>query len=150
MPDLIDHFVNKAKNLLTDRNHGNLLAAATLIAEMVQIDPNCLAEFRNAVPLLVRHLKTLVTTGYSPEHDVSGITDPFLQVKVLKLMRLLGKGDQQASETMNDILAQVKSYILVSYSETQLGTGRHEHGFNKECRQLHPLRDCPDNTRDRG
>ena len=62
---------------------------------------------RQAVPLLVRHLKSLVTTGYSPEHDVSGITDPFLQVKILRLMRLLGKGDQQASETMNDILAQV-------------------------------------------
>lgn len=62
------------------------------------------------MPLLVRHLKTLVTTGYSPEHDVSGITDPFLQVKLLKLMRLLGKGDQEASETMNDILAQVSTF----------------------------------------
>ena len=55
----------------------------------------------------MRHLKALVTTGYSPEHDVSGITDPFLQVKILRLLRLLGKGDAQASETMNDILAQV-------------------------------------------
>jgi len=60
-----------------------------------------------AVTLLVRNLKALVTTGYSPEHDVSGITDPFLQVKVLRLLRLLGKGDARASETMNDILAQV-------------------------------------------
>lgn len=59
----------------------------------------------------MRHLKTLVTTGYSPEHDVSGITDPFLQVKLLRLMRLLGKGDQEASETMNDILAQVNALL---------------------------------------
>jgi AP-1 complex subunit gamma-1 len=61
-----------------------------------------------AVPLLVRNLKSLVTTGYSPEHDVSGITDPFLQVKVLRLLRLLGRGDEKSSETMNDILAQVR------------------------------------------
>ncbi|KAI0322807.1 gamma-adaptin [Amylostereum chailletii] len=107
VPDLADHFVTKAKNLLADRNHGVLLTAITLVIEMVQADPPCLEEFRNAVPLLVRHLKSLVTTGYSPEHDVSGITDPFLQVKILRLMRLLGKGDVQASETMNDILAQV-------------------------------------------
>ena len=60
-----------------------------------------------AVPLLVRHLKALVTTGYSPEHDVSGITDPFLQVKILRLLRLLGKGDSTSSDAMNDILAQV-------------------------------------------
>lgn len=60
-----------------------------------------------AVPLLVRHLKSLTTTGYSPEHDVSGITDPFLQIKILRLLRLLGKGDAKSSETMNDLLAQV-------------------------------------------
>ncbi|KAI0352387.1 Adaptor protein complex AP-1 gamma subunit [Trametes cingulata] len=107
VPDLADHFVAKAKNLLADRNHGVLLTAITLVTELCQIDPACLEEFRNAVPLLVRHLKSLVTTGYSPEHDVSGITDPFLQVKILRLMRLLGRGDARASETMNDILAQV-------------------------------------------
>jgi AP-1 complex subunit gamma-1 len=95
---------------------------------MCQIDLSVLDEFRNvrlgrshlitaliriqAVPLLVRNLKSLVTTGYSPEHDVSGITDPFLQVKILRLLRMLGKGDQQASDTMNDILAQVFFYIF--------------------------------------
>jgi hypothetical protein len=62
------------------------------------------------VLLLVRHLKSLVTTGYSPEHDVSGITDPFLQIKILRLLRLLGTGDAPSREAMNDILAQV-SYI---------------------------------------
>ncbi|OJA19912.1 hypothetical protein AZE42_03760 [Rhizopogon vesiculosus] len=107
VPDLTDHFISKTKGLLTDRNHGVLLTAITLATEMCQIDENCLNEFRNAVSLLVRNLKALVTTGYSPEHDVSGITDPFLQVKVLRLLRLLGKGDARASETMNDILAQV-------------------------------------------
>jgi len=48
-----------------------------------------------------------VTTGYSPEHDVAGITDPFLQVKIIRMLRLLGRNDAQASEKMNDILAQV-------------------------------------------
>jgi AP-1 complex subunit gamma-1 len=124
VPDLSDHFINKAKNLLTDRNHGVLLTAITLVTEITQINPDYLNEFRNvrytiyihysayilpsqAVPLLVRNLKSLATTGYSPEHDVSGITDPFLQVKILRLLRLLGKGDEPSSEAMNDILAQV-------------------------------------------
>lgn len=47
VPDLVDHFVSKAKSLLTDRNHGVLLATITLVSEMCQINENCLNEFRN-------------------------------------------------------------------------------------------------------
>ncbi|KAG8812215.1 clathrin associated protein complex large subunit, partial [Serendipita sp. 399] len=107
VPDLHDHFIEKTKSLLNDRNHGVLLSGITLAIEMCQLAEECLGEFRPLLSLLVRHLKSLVTTGYSPEHDVSGITDPFLQVKIIRMLRLLGRNDAQASETMNDILAQV-------------------------------------------
>lgn len=63
--------------------------------------------FRPVVPALVRTLKALTSSGYAPEHDVSGITDPFLQVKILQLFRVLGRGDAATSEQINDILAQV-------------------------------------------
>ena len=67
-------------------------------------------------------MKNLLLTGYSPEYDVSGICDPFLQVfvsliyvhlplflknKILKLLRILGHDDPKVSEEVNDILAQV-------------------------------------------
>ncbi|KZT43114.1 Adaptor protein complex AP-1 gamma subunit [Sistotremastrum suecicum HHB10207 ss-3] len=107
VPDLIDNFVSKSKNLLTDRNHGVLLAGITLVIEICGSSEAHLEEYRDIVPLLIRNLKALITTGYSPEHDVSGVADPFLQAKVLRLLRLLGRGDAQASEAMNDILAQV-------------------------------------------
>lgn len=125
VPDLHDHFIEKTKALLNDRNHGVLLSGITLAIEMCQQVPACLDEFRSVrdilvlfsilnfiylqqmLPLLVRHLKSLVGTGYSPEHDVAGITDPFLQVKIIRMLRLLGRNDAQASEAMNDILAQV-------------------------------------------
>jgi len=41
------------------------------------------------------------------EHDVSGVSDPFLQVKLLRLLRVLGRNDPEAAEAMNDLLAQV-------------------------------------------
>ncbi|KAK4705065.1 AP-1 complex subunit gamma-1, partial [Phenoliferia sp. Uapishka_3] len=80
VPELVDHFEGRATSLLSDRNHGVLLTGVTLVTEMCRLVGG--EPFRKAVPLLVRHLKALVTTGYSPEHDVSGITDPFLQVRL--------------------------------------------------------------------
>ncbi|KAJ3127538.1 clathrin associated protein complex large subunit [Nowakowskiella sp. JEL0407] len=108
VPELLENFLEKAKNLLHERNHGVLITGITLLTEMCRIDASVTENIRKqAVPTLVRHLKNLVTAGFSPEHDVGGITDPFLQVKILRLMRILGKGDSDASDAMNDVLAQV-------------------------------------------
>ncbi|XP_005623296.1 AP-1 complex subunit gamma-like 2 isoform X6 [Canis lupus baileyi] len=59
------------------------------------------------VPQLVQILRTLVTTGYSTEHSISGVSDPFLQVQILRLLRILGRNHEESSDTMNDLLAQV-------------------------------------------
>lgn len=113
VPDLQEHFVEKAKVLLSDRNHGVLLCGLTLVTTMCESDEaeggveSVVEMFRPVVPQLVRTLKGLTTSGYAPEHDVSGITDPFLQVKILRLFRVLARGDAKTSEQINDILAQV-------------------------------------------
>ncbi|KAJ3347014.1 clathrin associated protein complex large subunit [Allomyces javanicus] len=106
-PDLHDIFMPRARSLLSERNHGALLAGLSLLELLCAQQPSTLTEFRKAVPSLVKALKQLITTGYSPEHDVSGITDPFLQVKLLRVLRLLGAGDATATEAMADVLAQV-------------------------------------------
>ena len=113
VPDLQEHFVEKAKLLLSDRNHGVLLCGLTLVTSMCEADEAEGGEegmvdiFRPLTPGLVRTLKGLASSGYAPEHDVNGITDPFLQVKILRLLRVLGRGDPHTSEQINDILAQV-------------------------------------------
>jgi len=106
-PDLMENFVPRIRALLSERNHGVLLTGVTLMVELCKTDAVNIEFFRRLVPTLVRILKSLVTSGYAPEYDVSGITDPFLQAKILQLLRLLGKGDQEASDIMNDILAQI-------------------------------------------
>jgi AP-1 complex subunit gamma-1 len=107
VPDLADHFLQAAQNLLNERNHGVLLTAVTLMEQMCLDSTEIAQELARHTSLLARQLKSLVQGGSSPEHDVNGITDPFLQVKILRLLRVLGKGNQQASEQMNDVLAQV-------------------------------------------
>ncbi|XP_024987424.1 AP-1 complex subunit gamma-2-like isoform X3 [Cynara cardunculus var. scolymus] len=56
---------------------------------------------------LVKVLKDAVNSPYAPEYDISGIADPFLQIRLLRLLRILGHGDADASDCMNDVLAQV-------------------------------------------
>lgn len=113
VPDLHEHFLEKAKTLLGDRNHGVLLCGLTFAIDLCEAEeeeegPEGVIEvFRPLAPGLVRALKGLTTSGYAPEHDVSGITDPFLQVKILRFLRVLGRGDAATSEMINDILAQV-------------------------------------------
>jgi AP-1 complex subunit gamma-1 len=59
------------------------------------------------VPGLVKLLRKLVMSPFTPDYDVGGVADPFLQAKILHLLRVLGRGDAAASETMNTLLAQV-------------------------------------------
>uniref|UniRef100_A0AAV1UGZ0 AP-1 complex subunit gamma n=1 Tax=Peronospora matthiolae TaxID=2874970 RepID=A0AAV1UGZ0_9STRA len=107
VPDLVEDFTESILGLLRSKHHGVLLAGVQLITEVVLLDTANLKKFSSLVPKLVRQLRNLLSMGYSSEYDVSGIADPFLQVAILKLLRLLGKNNEEASEAMNDVLAQV-------------------------------------------
>jgi AP-1 complex subunit gamma-1 len=73
VPDLADHFVAKAKNLLADRNHGVLLTAITLVIDMVQADPGCLEEFRNVRHTFLHPTRMLTVMVFRLYHFSFGI-----------------------------------------------------------------------------
>jgi len=107
--DIQSKFNGRIGTLLEDRNHGVLISGCSLLTALLELDTEYIPDFRRHVPTLVRSLRNMVTSGYTnaAEYDVAGITDPFLQAKILRLLRLLGKDSVDASEDMNDILAQV-------------------------------------------
>uniref|UniRef100_A0A8C0Q3E4 AP-1 complex subunit gamma n=4 Tax=Canis lupus familiaris TaxID=9615 RepID=A0A8C0Q3E4_CANLF len=107
VPELSNIFLPPCAQLLHERHHGILLGTITLITELCERSPAALKHFQKVVPQLVQILRTLVTTGYSTEHSISGVSDPFLQVQILRLLRILGRNHEESSDTMNDLLAQV-------------------------------------------
>ena len=106
-PDLIEHMSERIVALLKDRAHGVVITGVQAMLDILELEPEYKDEYAKVVPSLVRLLRNFISMGYSPEHDVSGITDPFCQVKIMTLLRQLGKDDTDASEHMNDVLAQV-------------------------------------------
>uniref|UniRef100_A0A8B9GGJ8 AP-1 complex subunit gamma n=1 Tax=Amazona collaria TaxID=241587 RepID=A0A8B9GGJ8_9PSIT len=97
----------EVEKLLKTSNSYLRKKAALCAVHVIRKVPELMEMFLPLVPQLVRILKNLIMSGYSPEHDVSGISDPFLQVRILRLLRILGRNDDDSSEAMNDILAQV-------------------------------------------
>lgn len=119
-PDMVEDFAERVASLLKDKSHGVLITVVQLMTQVLMIDyrnaeqegddpfhTDCRSAFLDLVPTLVKMLRNLLGAGYAPEHDVGGISDPFLQVQLLTLLRLLGCNNEKASDEMNDVLAQV-------------------------------------------
>jgi AP-1 complex subunit gamma-1 len=119
-PDMVEDFTERVASLLKDKSHGVLITVVQLMTQVLMIDyrnaeqegddpfqTDCRTAFLELVPTLVKMLRNLLGSGYAPDHDVGGISDPFLQVQLLTLLRLLGCNNIKASEEMNDVLAQV-------------------------------------------
>jgi AP-1 complex subunit gamma-1 len=68
-----------------------ILATVTLIVEILKVDESQVKNFRKYVSTLVRTLKNLLMSGYAPEYEVGGVKDPFLQVKILQVLKKLGE-----------------------------------------------------------
>uniref|UniRef100_A0A4W4GWU3 AP-1 complex subunit gamma n=1 Tax=Electrophorus electricus TaxID=8005 RepID=A0A4W4GWU3_ELEEL len=98
VPELMEMFLPATKNLLSEKNHGVLHTSVVLLTEMCERSPDMLTHFRK-----VRGLPFFRLPSKSKRH---GFMDLF-QVRILRLLRILGKSDDDSSEAMNDILAQV-------------------------------------------
>ncbi|CAI9278334.1 unnamed protein product [Lactuca saligna] len=108
VPDLAENFVNPVTSLLKEKHHGVLLTAIQLCADLCIVSEEALEYFRKkCTEGIVKVLKDAVNSPYAPEYDISGISDPFLQIRLLRILRILGHGDADASDFMNDVLAQV-------------------------------------------
>lgn len=106
--DIEERFTRHIEQLLLDKSHGVVLGGSALLLAVLEQKPQDIGEFTHLVPQLVRVLKGVLTAGYSyaSEYDISGITDPFLQCALLRLLRVLSK-DEVLSDELNDVLAEV-------------------------------------------
>lgn len=109
VPEHAEYFLDVFVDMFSDHRIQGLLCSLTLVNECLQTEQGkrYLSRYRNLATAAVRALKGMVLSSRTTECDVKGITDPFLQVKLLEFMRIIGKGSAVISDTLNDTLAQV-------------------------------------------
>ncbi|KAI3404439.2 APL4 [Candida oxycetoniae] len=109
-PELSEFFLPRALDLINEKNSSVLLGTLRLIEALCKVSEENKASLVITIPKIVNHLKRITTSGYQPDYDVMGTTDPFLQVSLLSTIRTLAVG-QQYTEEVNDILTQVASNL---------------------------------------
>ncbi|CBH10349.1 AP-1 adapter complex gamma subunit, putative [Trypanosoma brucei gambiense DAL972] len=109
VPDYAEVFLQECTNVFHENNQAVLLCKLTLVNEcLLQSDvEEHLKKYRLATNGAVRLLKQLVLSSRVTAQDIGGVADPFLQIKLLQFMKIVGKGSPVVSETINDVLAQV-------------------------------------------
>ncbi|GBL49225.1 hypothetical_protein [Candidozyma auris] len=127
-PDLGEVFMPIVQQLSNDKSSQFLLGVCRMIQEVYIHCPDQRQVVLKLVPRLIAQLKRIITAGFMPDYDVSGVTDPFLQVTILQTLRALATDDACSPdylEQMNDILTQVASNV---------GSGKNaSHAILYEC-----------------
>lgn len=109
-PDLCEVFLPRLTILINDKTPLVLLGSCKMVQSIYENSPESRPTLVKFVPKLISHLKRVITSGYMPDYDVTGISDPFLQASLLVTLRTLAL-DESCSphylEDVNDILTQV-------------------------------------------
>ncbi len=108
-PEMLETVADKLNLVFEDKNHGILLCGLALAIQIFKLEPSYIDKYKKYLPYMVRYLKNLSSTNYAPEYDINGITDPFLQVRILEVLYYYGKNNSDASEEMNDLLASIST-----------------------------------------
>lgn len=109
-PDLGEVFAPKVPLLMAEKTPLVVLGTCRLVRAVYAHCPDLRPQMVRTVPRWIAHLKRVLAAGYMPEYDVTGVTDPFVQVAVLETLRVLVCDPDcpaAALEETNDVLTVV-------------------------------------------
>ena len=113
-PELIENFIDKVPSLLEDKTHSVCLTGINLALEIIRQKPEFISKIKKYHEMFVKLEKNLLSISYAPEFDVNGITDPFLQAKILEIMKFTVKNNKNLSDELGDLFVSVQSITEAS------------------------------------
>ena len=93
-PGFISDYADKLKAALCDREPSVMAASLSLYENLIKSHPG---KYKELAPTVVIILKQIIEHKLPKEFDYHKVPAPWMQIKILRLMSLLGKNDQKTS-----------------------------------------------------
>ncbi|KAG8078863.1 hypothetical protein GUJ93_ZPchr0007g4617 [Zizania palustris] len=103
-PSSVSHLVSNFRKRLCDNDPGVMGATLCPLYDLILEDPN---SYKDLVVSFVNILKQIVERRLPTSYDYHQMPAPFIQIKLLKILAVLGSGDKQASGHMYTVLGDI-------------------------------------------
>ncbi|XP_072969277.1 AP-4 complex subunit epsilon [Typha angustifolia] len=103
-PSSVAHLVSNFKKRLCDSDPGVMGASLCPLFDLISADTN---SYKDLVISFVSILKQVAERRLPKPYDYHQMPAPFIQIKLLKVLALLGSGDKQASGHMYTVLGDI-------------------------------------------
>ncbi|XP_068655490.1 AP-4 complex subunit epsilon [Aristolochia californica] len=103
-PGSVTHLVSNFRKRLCDNDPGVMGATLCPLFDLITTDVN---SYKDLVVSFVSILKQVAERRLPKSYDYHQMPAPFIQIRLLKILGLLGAGDKQASEHMYTVLGDI-------------------------------------------
>ncbi|KAJ7943985.1 AP-4 complex subunit epsilon [Quillaja saponaria] len=103
-PSSVSHLVCNFRKRLCDNDPGVMGATLCPLFDLITIDVN---SYKDLVNSLVSILKQVAERRLPKSYDYHQMPAPFIQIRLLKILALLGSGDKQASGNMYTVISDI-------------------------------------------
>ncbi|KAI5002942.1 hypothetical protein ZWY2020_027592 [Hordeum vulgare] len=103
-PSSVSHLVSNFRKRLCDNDPGVMGATLCPLYDLILEDPNA---YKDLVVSFVNILKQVAERRLPTSYDYHQMPAPFIQIKLLKILAVLGSGDKSASGHMYTVLGDI-------------------------------------------
>ncbi|KAL5702771.1 hypothetical protein ACHQM5_027943 [Ranunculus cassubicifolius] len=103
-PSSVTHLVSNFRKRLCDNDPGVMGATLCPLSDLISSDVN---SYKDLLISFVSILKQVAERRLPKSYDYHQMPAPFIQIRLLKILALLGSGDKHASENMYTVLGDI-------------------------------------------
>lgn len=98
-----DELVDKLRKVLCDRDPSVMGSSLNVIESLATVDPK---PFKELVPSLISILKQVIEHRLPSDYEYHRVPAPWIQMKIIRILAVLGKNDANSSNGMYEILGE--------------------------------------------